>query len=220
MPAPKGPTSPRSRRKRLVHAFVAAAAPRRDFTWNRAPAVLLEFLPLDRGSRSRLRTGFRADEGEARRARRSHDLLLPDLGDKSVRSLHRGRRKDLQDLPSGQIRRRMPECPCPPADRLGAASRLPRLRACPAGKAGGYDVESDLSPGQEPLGGYPAADGRRATPSTRARSPESAHRPTSAPIPISPLAARRLVDRICRDRVGHPSARDRSTLRSWKPTRH
>ncbi len=29
-----------------------------------------------------------------------------------------------------------------------------------AGNAGGYDVESDLSPGQEPLGGYPAADGR------------------------------------------------------------
>lgn len=29
-----------------------------------------------------------------------------------------------------------------------------------AENAGGYDVESDLSPGQEPLGGYPQADGR------------------------------------------------------------
>ncbi len=28
-----------------------------------------------------------------------------------------------------------------------------------AGNAGGYDVESDLSPGQEPLGGYPEAEG-------------------------------------------------------------
>ena len=58
-----------------------------------------------------------------------------------------------------------------------------------AANAGGYDVESDLVSGQQPLVAYPDAQDRRSTRCTRARFRASpATRPTSDAIPTSPPA--------------------------------
>ncbi len=128
--------------------------------------------------------------------------------------LHRHRRAErrshLQDLQI-RLRRFLPQRPRPAADRCRLLLDCRAYELASAHNAGGYDVESDLIPGQTPFGDYPLAIGplEAALRGPRRRHPgdRTDHQSRRRPLPRDPRR-RWLDDALHRDTRRQP-IRDR-----------
>ena len=125
-----------------------------------------------------------------------HALPLPGGGRERGRRRGAGRTSHLHHLRlRGRNQRSLPERPRAPADRLGPAARLPRLRARLGGEHAAATTSSPTSsPARPRSADYPkrrtrAANRGCSTESTTAASPAPATRPTAASTPTSRRAA-------------------------------
>ena len=131
-------------------------------------------------------------------------------------------RPDLLDLPlPRRPERRLSQLPRAPADRGGAGDRLPGYELVSAAQAGGYDVESDLVPGQTPFDRLPAGGGPLQGPlrGPQRRDPGRPRQPDQSgrrPLRRDPGRRLRLDHLIRRDPCQRPiRARRRSRRCRW-----